>query len=232
VSPRGIAAAPDGLAILVADPHAGGSGAIITIPVHCGKPTIVTGSRGTAPQNLVAVSKGGKESIYFTGKDPVTGKLAVLMLPAIGAPVPVVLYSGSPLVSPDGVAVTRAGTLFIADRAAAGQNQGEVFRISNSRIIPIAGKIRLGNPGGIALSPNDALLLVSALQDHYPRAQVVLVDLQTLATGSVTKVVGTNPGAGGLHAQPLLVQGKGPALYSWCGVTVDNRGVVFQVRLS
>jgi DNA-binding beta-propeller fold protein YncE len=224
VHPRGIAMSPDGQKIFVTDPAAGQAtqtgGEIFVLPLGAKQPSVLPGSAGTAPEDLDVVSQGGKQMVYFSGKDPGTGEPAVLALPVSGAKAPQVVAEGAPLVSPDGVAVTHAGVVYVADRAAAGQGQGKIFKIVNRRITPILNLVRTGNPAGIALTRDDRVMLVSALQLHRQSDQVVLVDLATLRTGAVTKVVSQNSAAGGVHAQPegLMAPAEHivkPQLFSW-----------------
>jgi DNA-binding beta-propeller fold protein YncE len=225
VQPRGIAMSQDGQKIFVTDAAAGQGGAIFFVPLTPGsQPVLLPGSAGTAPEDLDVVSQGGKRMVYFSGKDPGTGQPAVLALPVAGAKTPRVVAEGAPLVTPDGVAVTHTGVVYVADRAAAGSGMGKIFKIVNHRVTPILNLVRTGNPAGIALTRDDSVLLVSALQLHRQRDQVLLVDLASLHTGSVTKVVSQNHSAGGVHAQP---EGLGalaehivrPQLFSWADTT-------------
>ena len=48
-----------------------------------------------------------------------------------------VLVKGSLLVAPDGVAVTHAGIIYVADRSAAGGGFGKVFKIVGSTVTVI-----------------------------------------------------------------------------------------------
>jgi sugar lactone lactonase YvrE len=224
VRPRGIAMSPDGQKIFVTDPAAGQAaqtgGEIFVLPLGVSKPSVLPGSAGTAPEDLDVVSRGGRQVVYFSGKDPATGQPAVMALPVTGGTAPQAIAEGGPLVMPDGVAVTHHGVVYVADRAAAGSGLGEIFKITNRRVVPILNEVRTGNPAGIALTRDDGVLLVSALQRHAQRDQVVLVDLATLLTGSVTKVVSQNHAAGGVHAQPEGLVAPiqpivKPQLFSW-----------------
>ena len=225
VSPRGIALGTNGEQLYVADPAAG---QIFVLPISGGSPSPVPGSAGTAPQNLDVLIQGNQQVIYFTGKDPSSGLAAVFELPATGAKAPTVLLKGSPLVTPDGVTVTHAGTVYVADRSAAGGSFGKVFKIVGGIATVIVDHIRTGNPAGIALSANDAVLLVSALQSDGLSDQVLLVDLNTLQTGSVTKVIAENQSAGGLHASRCVEKAEKLA---WADGRAGGNGKVYLIEL-
>ncbi len=239
VRPRGIAISPDGQTLFVTDPAAeesgGTGGAIFVLPIGAKQPTVLPGSISTAPEDLDVVSRSGQQMVYFSGKDPSTERPAILMLPASGAVAPQVITEGGSLVTPDGVAVTHAGVLYVADRGAAGSGLGRIFAIADRRVTPVLKVVRTGNPAGIALTRDDRVLLISALQLHEQSDQVLLLDLATLRTGSVTKVVSQNHAAGGVHAQPMgLVPTRATGrteLFSWADLTAGGAGLVYRVAL-
>ncbi len=229
VAPRGIAISPDGKQIYIADPKASAAGGkigqIFVLPIGGGSPTPLAGSAGTAPQNLDIVSQAGQMVIYFSGKEPTGEQAALFKLPAAGAEAPEVVVKGAPLVEPDGVAVTRSGVIYLSDRTAAGGELGKIFKVSGSSVTPIVEKIKTGSPAGIALTKDDAILLISALQMDKPSDQVFLVNLSTLETGSVTKVVSANRSAGGLH----IIPSRDKNLFSWADLTAGSSGSVYRI---
>lgn len=213
VNPRGIVISPDGKQLFITDPGAGNGGTLFLLSIQGGSPAPLQGSIGTAPQNLHVVNQNGQQTIYFTGKDPSGGQPAVLTLPISGGQMPSIVYKGSPLVTPDGIVVTSSGIVYVSDRSAGGSAQGKVFKIQGSSLSVIVNQVRTGNPAGIALSPDESVLLVSSLQPDSLADQVLLVHLKTGQTGIVSKIVGQNHNdAGGLHASP----GQ-KSVFSWCG---------------
>ena len=214
VAPRGITISADGQELYVADPTAG---QIFLLAVTGGTPTVLKGSAGTAPQNLNRV----QQTLYFTGIDPTSRQVAVLKLPTSGAYTPTVIVQGSPLVAPDGVVVSQAGVIYVSDRSASGNGLGTVFKIVGSTLTPILSQVHLGDPAGIALSPDESILLISALQPGNLHDQVLLLNLSSGETGSVTKVVGENiNNAGGLHASP-----GNKNILAWAGRTGSGNAV-------
>lgn len=224
VAPRCLVLSLDGQQLYVTDPGADNGGAIFALSIHGGSPTVVRGSLQTAPQNLDVVSQNGQETLYFTGKEQSSGRPAVLKLPAKGADTASVVIKGSPLVAPDGIVVTQSGVLYVSDRSAAGADAGQIFKIEGSSIKAIVDKIHTGNPAGIALSPDESILLVSAHQSSSVNDQVLLVDLATLQTGSATNVVGQNQNAAGLHASHAH-----KSILSWADVSRSGR--VYRVEI-
>jgi sugar lactone lactonase YvrE len=225
VHPRGIAISPDGQMLYIADP---GADQIFSLAVTGGKPSPLADSKGTMPQNLNVVMQDGQQVIYFTGKVPMSDEGAVLRLSVQGGSGVSVIAKGDPLVAPDGIVVTRTGIIYVADRMAAGSGAGEVFKLSGTTLTSVVDPVHLGNPAGIALSPDETILLASAFQRNSSHDEVLLVDLKSLHTGAVTKVVGQNTNdSGGLHASPGV-----RGVLSWCGVTVGGSGTVYRVNLS
>ena len=220
VAPRGIAISTDGQQLYVADPTAG---QIFVLPIAGGTPTALKGSTGTEPQNLNIY----QQTVYFTGKDPASGQAAVLKLATAGADAATVIAKGAPFVAPDGVVVTQAGIIYVSDRSAGGSDSGAIFKIDGGSVTSVLNQLHLGNPAGIALSPDESILLISSLQATGLHDQVLLLNLATSQTGSITKIVGQNiDDAGGLHASP----GKKEIL-AWAGKTTGGHGDVYVVVL-
>lgn len=213
VAPRTLALNPAGDQLYVADPGASAGGVIFVLPVTGGTPSPLPGAKGMIAQNLTLVSEGGQTALYFTGTDPATAQPAVLKLAPPDAASAQVVAKGAPLAAPDGITVTAGGVIYVTDRGATGKGDGQVFKITaDGKVQSIVRQVRMGNPAGTALAGDDSLLLVSAVQPDRDSARVLVVNLATLQTGEITKVVGQNSGAGGLHRSPGVA-----TAYAWCG---------------
>jgi hypothetical protein len=221
VAPRALAFSPDGTELVIADPTAGRTRELFTLPTNGGTPSPIPGSLGSAPENLNVYNQNGQKLVYFTGKDPQSGQPAVLTLPITGASAPTVLVKGVPLLAPDGIVVAPSGVIYLTDRGTL--NQGKVFKIEGTTVTAVVNQIHTGNPAGIALSADASLLLISAYQPKSSFDDILLVNLNTLQTGTVTKIVGQNTSAGGLHASPGHKD-----IFSWA----DIRGNVYRVGSS
>jgi sugar lactone lactonase YvrE len=251
VTPRGISISADDQHLYIADPSAGTGGELFVLATSGGSPVPVHGSERTAPQNLDVATQDGKPVLYFSGQDP-SGQAALLTLPASGADAPTVLVEGPPLVAPDGVVVAHTGSIYLSDRAAAGGGLGSVYKIDGSKITLIVKQVRTGNPAGIALTDDESILLVSALRLNSPSDLVLLVNLRTGQTGSITEVIAQNHSGGGLHScHHAVVQtssASGPGIspaqsalysprqekwerYAWADRSGGGRGQVYLIEL-
>ena len=220
VSPRALAFSPDGTELVIADPEAGRSGELFTLAAKGGTPSSIRGSLGSAPENLNVYNHNGQVLVYFTGKAPQSGQPAVLSLPITGASAPTVLVKGAPLLAPDGIVVAPSGLIYLTDRGSG--DQGKVFKLAGTTLTTVVNQVHAGNPAGIGLSPDASLLLISAHQPNSSFDEVLLVNLSTLQMGTVTKTVGQNTSAGGLHVSPGQTK-----IYSWA----DVRGNVYRIGI-
>lgn len=198
VQPIAIVMGRDGQMLYVADPSASDGGQILTIPVEGGAVTPLAGTQGTMPRGLEIVSEEGVDLLYFSGVDPVDGQPAVMKLTLSSGEISIV-FKGAPLVEPGGLAVTHEGTVYVADRLASGSNLGSVFQIVGGEITSIADSMRMGNPVGAALTIDEAILVVSAMDSRRDSAQVLLIVLASQDKLILNKVVGANSGSGGVH---------------------------------
>ena len=226
-----------GDAVYVTDPEARGSrgrpGGLFVVRLHGhGRPTPLPGAAGTAPQGLTVVRQGKDQVVYFTGYDPRDGQPAVFRLAHDGKRADI-LAEGAPLVAPDGIAVTHDGTVYVTDRASSGGDLGDVFRLSGGMLTSIADHILMGDPAGAALTLDDSVLLVSSRDAQTGADQVLLIDLTTLDTGLVTKVVSENHSAGGVH------RAYNQNIFSWSDLTAGQvppvggpRGRVYTIALN
>jgi len=195
-------------------------------------------NRYTSVRGLEVVKEGGADMIYFTGNDPSDGKPAVFKISASGSNAPTIVAKDPQFILPDGVVATKAGVIYVTDQGAAGAKQGCVFRVEGARITKIANNVHMGDPAGVAITSDEAVLMVSALDRTQGTSQVLLIDLASLQTGLVTKVIEANKASGGLHRAH-----NNPKVFAWCGVKgglgksgaasgiADSHNEVFHVKL-
>ncbi len=223
-TPRGLAISSDGRRVVVADSTAGARGGLYVVPANGGAPTLISGTEGTAPQGVEVVAQSGVDQVYFTGSAS-DGSAAVFQVPLAGGAARVVAMGGV-LRHPQGVVVNRAGMVFVADRASETTNLGAVYRIDAGAVSALVNNVGLGDPAGLALSPDESTLGVSSLDPSTGTAQVVLVNLATATTSTFRTVIGANRSAGGVHR----AHGGASTDLAWCGVTAGDRGTVYRIE--
>lgn len=217
-TPRGLAISSDGQRVVVADATAGARGGLYVVPAAGGAPTLLAGTEGTAPQGLEIVSQDGADQVYFTGA-AADGTPAVYRIALAGGAASAVAQGGM-LRHPSSVVVTRAGVIFVSDRADASTGLGSVLRIDGASVTSLVNNVRLGDPAGIALSPDEGTLGVSSLDPNAGTSQVLLVNVATGMTSVFSRVIGANRSSGGVHR----AHGGASTDLAWCGVTAGTGG--------
>jgi DNA-binding beta-propeller fold protein YncE len=218
--PVGLAVSSDGARVYVADPLAdaggGKTGAIFAVSAQGGAPQVVAGTEGTAPRALEVANENGSDVTYFSGVSG--GKPALMKIAASGGRLHV-LIAGSPLVEPGGIAVTKEGKIYVADRLGGGYGLATVFEIDGDRIDKIVGGFRAGDAViGATLLMDESALLISALAPDKDSAQVLVITLPGLKKFIVNKTIGDNTGSGGLH------RAHNANVFAWSGTPLSRNG--------
>jgi DNA-binding beta-propeller fold protein YncE len=201
VAPRGIALSSDGQTLYVADPEAAaetGQGQLFALAVTGGAPTPLAGAAGSAPVNLEVANQEGADILYFSGIDPSDGTPAVLSL-SQDALEHSIVAKGEPLVQPQGLAITSAGVVYVADAQGGDEGLASVVRIEDGAAAIIASGFRTGALAGATLTEDEGALLVSALDSQRDSAQVLVVVLADGTQGIINAVIEANDGSGGVH---------------------------------
>lgn len=189
---RGIAVSGDGQTLFVADADAR---RVWVLPTTGGTPESIASTEGIAAIGVEVKPAPAGDGLYVTGEqDGVPGVWRVTPGQA-----PAALHTGAPLVAPMGVAIASDGALYVVDHDGYAPGRASVFRVANNTVTPIAENFRAGHQAGAALTADDSLLVVSALDIDRDQAQVLLINLSTLEKGVMTKVVSANSGSGGVH---------------------------------
>lgn len=200
--PRGLAISSDGGTLYVADQaaaHTSGAGQVFVLPAGGGPLRTLAEAAGYRPRALTVAVEDGADVIYLTGSSPADGRPVLLRLPIDGSH-STVMAAGAPLVEPSGITTGRDGTLYVADRSAAGAGRGSLFRVNGTSLEQLATGFLTGGPVvGVALTYDEKAILVSSLDSVTRTAQALIVDLKTLAQARFNRVIGANTGAGGLQ---------------------------------
>jgi hypothetical protein len=218
MAPRGLVVSADGRTLYIADPAAPGGGAIFALATTGGQPRRLAGTTGLRPRALDLIRRGERDVLYVAGGHASIGRAAVWRLvPGDGRP-PTPVFNGAASLVADGIAVTANGEIFLAARAGRADVTGLVLKIKDGVARPLVSGVRLGRPAGLALTLDEATLLVSSLARD-GTAQVLLVDLASGGVSTFNDVIGANRHSGGLH------RAQGANVFAWADVQRRGGGV-------
>ncbi len=230
VAPTSLVMSTDGNTIYVADLGMAGEdepdnegnpfGVIYSVPVGGGELVVVPGTEGYGPRSLDLVSEDGGDALYFTGSDPAESTPGVYRVELASGAL-TTIYQGEQLGEPSGIAVTGDGEIFVADAVTAG-GVGSIVKVSAAGVEEFAPNLRVGYPTGIALSMDDAKLLVSGLKVGIGSALVYRINtddpaaIETLDMG-----IADNTESAGLHRAHKVEN------YAWADADVKGKGSVY-----
>lgn len=190
--------AVDGDTIYVADGKQ-----VLAVSLTEGSSSVVPGSEDT-----------GALAVEYNGKLLVGGSYGSLgAVFSMNGNVTTVLTDALP-VPPTGVCGGADGTVY----AAAGDS---VYAVSGGEATAIATGVHLGEPAGLALTPDDSTLMVSSISDA-GTAQVLLINLSDNSTSIFDDVISANHESGGLHRAKDV-----PTDYAWADRTAGVYRVGF-----
>jgi len=226
VSPIDIDVSLDLRTLYVADFAGGksGLGAIAIAPVLGG--SISFAAEGFSPRG---VSVGPQGEVFFSGIDPSSGQPGVFVLEDGSVRL---LFAGAPLVDPSGIAVFADGRVLVADTRAfdaAGAplaNEASILLIQDGQASPFASGFAAGFPAGIALSEDEATLLVSA--ESADRHDTLLLfdasDPRATPRAVTASFSALQNSAGGLK------RAHGKNEFSFVSVAANGGGTVFRIE--
>jgi hypothetical protein len=223
VKPIDLVLSSDNQNIFVADE---GASAVLMLGIAGSTPAMIMGTSGTKPVAIDLMQRSGMDEVYFCGTNSSDGQPAVFEIAAGGASSATLRFKGAPLMNPSGIVSAADGTLYISDK------NGKIFKLTTSnQISEVASGISMGNPAGIALTPDDAVVAVSSKSVNNATAQVYAMNLQTGKAVVFNKVIGANSNPGGLHVARNASGSTG--VYAWADLSAGTAGggLVFKVNL-
>lgn len=223
-APVNISVRLDGSALIIADAAAfdddeTGEGALLTVPVSAGTPTLINGTRGYAPHGLTVALVDDEERVYFTGTSPDTEEPGLFYVAPTGGVVTTVA-KGAPFASPGGVTVNAAGVAFVVD-ALGSDDLAALLRVENGEVSLLQGRIGVGYPAGVTLSRDESRLLVSGLD---PVTRRDLVYRLTLADGTLETM---NTGIADFSEPAGLHRAHDAEVYAWADSEANATGTVY-----
>jgi sugar lactone lactonase YvrE len=202
-APFGIAISTDGKTLFVADTDSGvsGRGAIYTLPVGGGVPTVLAGTDGVAPRSLDVFAVGAADSIYFSGTGVGPGGLpGIFSIPAGGGAL-TTIAAGGILRDPAGVVVAKNGDVYAVDTIASGSNTAQILVIpSGGAPKVLVDNVRVGYPAGIALSFDEKRLYVSGFNSQELTDRLLVIEIvEPKPTEMFKAELGMFTESGGIH---------------------------------
>ncbi len=229
VSPFGISITDDGKTLLIADSGYESAtdelGAVFSMGVGGGAPSVLGGTQGTSPRGVEV--RG--DSLYYTGSILRGVKLvaAVYKMP-VGGGTATALATGEPMREPAGIAVTKAGDVFVLDAAGASTRHGSVFKIAGGAPTELAHDIVVGFPSGLALSADESMVVVSALEESLGTDAVytfpVAGGARALLGDAVQKTIGKFTESSGLH------RARNTGVFAWADGQANKSGTVYVLK--
>ncbi len=121
----------------------------------------------------------------------------------------------------DGVTRADDGTLYATGEAVAGGGaaNGALFEIVDGEPVVLADGIHLGTPAGVAITPDEATVMVSSLSDA-GTSQVLLVSRIDGSTAAFDDVIRENTSSGGLHRAV-----DEPTVFAWVDAPMGPGGI-------
>lgn len=226
-APVGISIGLDGRRLYVADAAVPasptGPGAILTLSSEGGAPAVVAGTAGFEPRGVAIARVDAREWLYFTGRDPESGRAGVFRVAPEGGHAEAVARDVE-LVDPAGLAVAGNGDVYAVD-ALASQGLAGVVRIREGRGEAILDGIGVGFPAGIALSRDGATVLVSGLDALTRRDRVYVIDAESLALAFISEPFETFSEPAGLH------RAHDTDVFAWADSEANDSGTVYVLTL-
>ena len=226
-SPIDLDVSADGASILVADSvhldeeGASAGGAILTFPIDGGEPS--ASAVGYLPRAVTVADSG---EIYFSGRDPESGSTGVFRL-AGGAVENV--YVGAPLVEPSGIAVFGDGRVLVADTSYSDgegsdtASRGAVVLLENGYASLYASGFETGYPAGIALTSDDAVLIVSGQGPDSSNLVFLFSTADPSAAPQIESAFAAEQwSSGGLH------RAHGENRFAWCDRSAGG-GTIYSI---
>jgi hypothetical protein len=230
VAPFGIAINTTGSALFVTDlgaddPMAGtDAGHIFEVTTAAAVVTPVPGSAAVLPRGVeIFQDAQAAEHIIFTGIDVIDGRPGVFDLPVDGG-TPTVIAKGAPFADPSGVAVTATGEVYVCDTLSNPDRTATVFVVEQGIVNEVVKGLHIGYPCGIALTRDDSKLLAVTRGATTGTDQVLVVDLKTKSTATLTANIDAYNEPAGMH------RAKNVDVFAFTDSKAEGTGMLFLMQ--
>jgi sugar lactone lactonase YvrE len=229
-APVGISISLEGDRLFLADSawNAGelGAGAIVTLPIGGGVPSVLAGTEGYVPRGIVIADVSDETWLYFTGVSPQRGEAGVFRTKPAGGAVQVVA-SGAPFVDPAGVAVAGDGTVYVIDALASSEagGQASVVRVRDGEAERMIEGLGVGFPAGIATTLDASTVLVSGLDPVSRTDRVFVVNAMNGELSVIKEPFASFSEPAGLH------RAHDTNTFAWADSEANGEGSVYVLEL-
>lgn len=202
----------------------GRGGAILALSSAGGEPSIVAGTEGYVPSGLTVARVEKAEQLYFTGREPGSGKPGVFRV-GVGGGAVQAIASGASFGDPGAVAVDEKGVAYVVD-GLRGDGSASLHRVRGDKVETLLEGIAVGFPAGVALDKGGATALVSGLHPKTKRDVVYVIDT---ASGKVSLL--SKPFAG-FHEAAGLHRAHDSNVFAWADSEAGGgTGTVYTLQL-
>jgi hypothetical protein len=197
-------------------------GAILSFPIGGGEP--IASAVGYVPRAVTVADSG---EVYFSGSEPESGLPGVFVL---AGDVVESVYLGAPLVDPSGIAVFGDGRIIVADTSfsdgddSGTGSRGAVVLLQGGEASLFASGFETGYPAGLALTKDDAVLVVSG---QGPDSSNIVFLFDTAQPDAEPKLetgfAAQQWSSGGLH------RAHGENRFAWCDKAAEG-GRIYSIE--
>ena len=230
VFPSALAITGDDRTLFVSDPAAeqdtGPLGGIYAVALPGGTPALVAGSSGFLAAGLAVA--GAKLYVAGTSPDGVAGLYAADVSGGSLA----AIATGPAFADPSGIAV-RSDEIYVAD---GGNGSARIVRVAGGKATVVLRDLAVGYPAGVALSPDQSSLYVSALDPQAGGDTVLRFDLASSHVDSTSAGIISSSTRPVCTAPPMPPSTRGPTRQPmtrapyWCSATSNEGKMVMNYR--
>jgi len=230
VAPFNIAIASDSKTLFLADSGSDDaaetdSGHVFTLPASGGAPAIFIGTEGRRPRGIDVYKDADAELLYFTGTDPITGERGVFSVISAGGQVSAVA-KGAAFKDPSGIVVSSKKTAYVCDTTGTESEIANILSVdAQGNVTTLVSGIHAGYPCGIALTVDEGLLFVSAIDAATGTDVIARIKVDTKDVDYLSKGIETFTESAGLH------RARNADSYAWADSKANGKGTVFTVKL-
>jgi hypothetical protein len=226
-SPINLDITADGKTLIIADTAAGAGeadhGLLFTLSASGGSLEVVDSTVGYRARGMSVVNQDWKDTAYFTGNDPADGMAGVFALDIKTGSVSTVSKSEL-FADPSGLVVADNGDIYVVDTQTGGALANVIKIPKGMDAEELLTDLRVGYPAGIAMSKDQQILIISALDPVTGKDVVLRRDLKANNTEAFNAGISEFEESAGLH------RAKDVESYVWADSRANGGGTVYVIN--